>query len=179
MLCPRRQRLANKPKSGDLGRVSHAGLLRPARRQISFQDCDVPQPSSTYSANCFGRLGVRQGRPWVLQSSTSGLEGVPSPLSHPISKHQYLTSKTTIDNSRLPLGDKPAEDLEEKLGTWAKQIANLFPVWLTIVGALSVVHPPSMLWFRSKLVTAGLAVTMGTMGTTLTVQARDSPFPTC
>ncbi|KAK9794045.1 hypothetical protein WJX73_003868 [Symbiochloris irregularis] len=78
-----------------------------------------------------------------------------------------LRAQSAADNSAAA---KPPQELEERLGGLAKQIANLFPLWLTLVGALSVVHPPALLWFRSQLVTAGLALTMGTMGTTLSLQ---------
>lgn len=74
---------------------------------------------------------------------------------------------------------EPEKGLEERLGGWAKQIANLFPLWLTIVGALSVVQPASMSWFRSTQITAGLALTMGTMGTTLTVDVGAARTPKC
>ena len=80
--------------------------------------------------------------------------------------------------SHVPLHSRVAGFAEESppqigpLGVLAGQFANLFPLWLVTVGGLSIVHPPAMLWFRSELVTAGLALTMTTMGSTLTVEVE-------
>lgn len=65
-----------------------------------------------------------------------------------------------------------AGSFEAKLGTLAKVAANYFPLWLIIACSLGLIHPPALLWFRRDLVTAGLALTMMSMGTTLSVEVR-------
>lgn len=76
---------------------------------------------------------------------------------------------TTWDSSQA--GMSPAAgSFEAKLGTLAKVAANYFPLWLIIACSLGLIHPPALLWFRRDLVTAGLALTMMSMGTTLSVE---------
>lgn len=51
-------------------------------------------------------------------------------------------------------------------------LTGYFPVWVAIACIAAVVHPPSFLWFRKDFVTAGLALTMLAMGTTLSLEVR-------
>lgn len=43
-------------------------------------------------------------------------------------------------------------------------------MWVAIACVAAVVHPPSFLWFKKDFVTAGLALTMLAMGTTLSLE---------
>ncbi|KAL3155679.1 hypothetical protein ABBQ32_012705 [Trebouxia sp. C0010 RCD-2024] len=49
-------------------------------------------------------------------------------------------------------------------------LTSYFPVWVAIACVAAVVHPPSFLWFKKDFVTAGLALTMLAMGTTLSLE---------
>lgn len=55
-------------------------------------------------------------------------------------------------------------------------LTSYFPVWVAIACIAAVVHPPSFLWFKKDFVTAGLALTMLAMGTTLSLEV---PTPVC
>ena len=46
---------------------------------------------------------------------------------------------------------------------------NLFPIWVLIGGALSLVHPAWFTWFSGDFITWGLVVIMLGMGITLSV----------
>lgn len=48
-------------------------------------------------------------------------------------------------------------------------VANLFPVWVLIGGALALYNPPLFTWFKGNLIVWGLAVIMLGMGITLDV----------
>lgn len=61
--------------------------------------------------------------------------------------------------------------LEKRLGKLATGAANLFPLWLVIGATSALTHPPSLAWFKRDYITKGLALTMLSMGTTLTVEA--------
>ena len=57
----------------------------------------------------------------------------------------------------------------------AASLANYFPVWVAIACVAAVLHPPSFLWFKKDYVTAGLALTMLAMGTTLSLEVSLVP----
>ena len=61
--------------------------------------------------------------------------------------------------------------LEKRLGHLATGAANLFPLWLVIGATSALAHPPSLAWFKREYITKGLALTMLSMGTTLTLEA--------
>ena len=61
--------------------------------------------------------------------------------------------------------------LEKRLGKLATGAANLFPLWLVIGATSALAHPPSLAWFKREYITKGLALTMLSMGTTLTLEA--------
>jgi hypothetical protein len=48
--------------------------------------------------------------------------------------------------------------------------ANLFPLWLIIAAFAAILRPQLFLWFQKDYVTAGLAITMLSMGTSLTLE---------
>jgi len=48
--------------------------------------------------------------------------------------------------------------------------ANLFPLWLIIAAVSAIARPQLYLWFQKDYVTAGLAITMLSMGTSLTLE---------
>lgn len=60
------------------------------------------------------------------------------------------------------------------MGKLATTLANWFPLWVAAGCLLSLWHPPVALWFRKDYVTAGLAITMLAMGTTLTLKVSRS-----
>ena len=66
--------------------------------------------------------------------------------------------------------------LEKRLGNLAIGAANLFPLWLVIGATSALAHPPSLAWFKREYITKGLALTMLSMGTTLTLEAS---YPCC
>ncbi len=72
------------------------------------------------------------------------------------------------------LSEASPEGLEANLGKAAASLANWFPFWVAAGCLLSLWHPPVALWFRKDYVTAGLAVTMLAMGTTITLQVRQA-----
>ena len=51
-------------------------------------------------------------------------------------------------------------------------LTSYFPVWVAIACIAAVIHPPTFLWFRKDYVTAGLALTMLAMGTTLSLEVN-------
>lgn len=51
-------------------------------------------------------------------------------------------------------------------------LTSYFPVWVAVACTAAVMHPPLFLWFKKDYVTAGLALTMLAMGTTLGLEVR-------
>lgn len=54
-------------------------------------------------------------------------------------------------------------------------VANLFPVWLVLAALLALWKPSLFLWFQKDYVTGGLALTMLSMGTSLTIDVSLYP----
>ena len=65
----------------------------------------------------------------------------------------------------------PASSLRSLSAT----VANLFPVWLVLAALLALWKPSLFLWFQKDYVTAGLALTMLSMGTSLTIDVSLYP----
>ena len=63
---------------------------------------------------------------------------------------------------------------EQSLRSVSATVANLFPLWLIIAAAFSLWRPGLFLWFQKDYVTAGLALTMLSMGTSLTLEVAPS-----
>ena len=53
-------------------------------------------------------------------------------------------------------------------------LTSYFPIWVAVACTAAVVHPPLFLWFKKDYVTAGLALTMLAMGTTLSLEVRSN-----
>lgn len=55
-------------------------------------------------------------------------------------------------------------------------LTSYFPVWVAVACTAAVMHPPLFLWFKKDFVTAGLALTMLAMGTTLSLEDFQNVF---
>lgn len=58
----------------------------------------------------------------------------------------------------------------QQLQVVSSTVANLFPLWLIFAAMLALWKPELFLWFQKDYVTAGLAITMLSMGTSLTLE---------
>jgi hypothetical protein len=65
--------------------------------------------------------------------------------------------------------------LEERLGALARQLTNLFPLWILLAAAASMYYPPAFTWFTPHI-TSGLALVMLGTGLTLTLQVGRLPL---
>ncbi len=75
----------------------------------------------------------------------------------------------------LPAGGDPrhlthGNSLEERASQLSDILTRFFPLWLLIGCGTALTYPPTFLWFQKDLITAALALTMLSMGTTLTVE---------
>lgn len=68
-----------------------------------------------------------------------------------------------------------AGGLECSLQSVSNVAANLFPLWLVLGVVLGLWNPDLFLWFQTDYITFGLALTMLSMGTTLTFEVRRRP----
>lgn len=59
---------------------------------------------------------------------------------------------------------------EQRIQSISSAAANLFPLWLIIAALAAIIRPQLFLWFQKDYVTAGLAITMLSMGTSLTLE---------
>jgi predicted Na+-dependent transporter len=59
---------------------------------------------------------------------------------------------------------------DQRIQSISSAAANLFPLWLIVAALAAIAWPQLFLWFQKDYVTAGLALTMLTMGTSLTLE---------
>ena len=83
----------------------------------------------------------------------------------------FLKSTSSMRASGVAGTTQQGPFLEKRLGNLAIGAANLFPLWLVIGATSALAHPPSLAWFKREYITKGLALTMLSMGTTLTLEA--------
>ena len=76
--------------------------------------------------------------------------------------------------SQPPAAAVPPPEAKSDSAELAASLANYFPVWVALACIAAVLYPPSFLWFRKDYVTAGLALTMLAMGTTLSLEVSCS-----
>jgi len=63
---------------------------------------------------------------------------------------------------------------EQQIQKISNAAANLFPLWLIIAALAAFARPQLFLWFQKDFVTMGLAITMLSMGTSLTLEVLSS-----
>ncbi|KAK9842367.1 hypothetical protein WJX84_007287 [Apatococcus fuscideae] len=95
------------------------------------------------------------------------LAGVHGIRRQPSSGLRLAIVKATGDDA-LPAPSQGG--FEAAMGRLSTSLANWFPLWVAAGCLLALWHPPVALWFRKDYVTAGLAITMLAMGTTVTLQ---------
>ena len=106
-------------------------------------------------------------------SSAPALPPLPPPLllslsalPHQRPERRLRTGTRTHASSSSPSSPSPSS-LEAKLGALASSAASSFPWLLLAAASLALLRPSLFLWFEPH-VTAALALTMATMGSTLT-----------
>ncbi|KAK9824692.1 hypothetical protein WJX72_012444 [[Myrmecia] bisecta] len=60
--------------------------------------------------------------------------------------------------------------LEQQASKLSAILTTFFPLWLLAGTGTALAYPPSFIWFHKDLITAALALTMLSMGTTLTME---------
>ncbi|KAK9850081.1 hypothetical protein WJX84_006183 [Apatococcus fuscideae] len=131
----------------------------PAARLRSEVPCTTCRRSQTAARRLTCRLQQSNLPLQALKCTIARFRQRQKPLQQSFSIHASETDGLPADT---PQG------LEASLGRLATSLANWFPLWVAAGCLLALWHPPVALWFRKDYVTAGLAITMLAMGTTLT-----------
>ena len=90
-----------------------------------------------------------------------------APLKSVFSKYPFRSGRRI--QCSVGASDQPVAGKLEAFSSFA---ANLFPVWLIVAGSAALLKPELFLWFQKDYVTFGLAITMLSMGTSLTLEVN-------
>ncbi|CAK0787032.1 hypothetical protein CVIRNUC_010248 [Coccomyxa viridis] len=115
-----------------------------------------------------GAVAGPHGRGCLLATARAPMRAFSVPVrGRPIDvRHRVAASAA----GAAPGTTQQGPSLEKRLGNLAIGAANLFPLWLVIGATSALAHPPSLAWFKREYITKGLALTMLSMGTTLTLE---------
>ena len=101
-------------------------------------------------------------------------------MAHTCHLAEFMQKETRAhseDDVLMACPGSQENSFSQRVQLLSSTVANLFPLWLIFAALLSLWKPSLFLWFQKDYVTAGLAITMLSMGTSLTLEARFLPSP--